>query len=159
MNRKSLSQAFIVALFVGAALPSFAATTGTLSLSGTVAPVTSIVVTPDANASNLPVGSTASALKIATVTELSNDKAGYSVTLSTANGGYLKEASGTDSLAYSLSYNGSAVAFSSGSATISDVSARTGGAGSAKELDISFASAFLNADSYTDTLTFTITAK
>ncbi len=160
MNRSSLGKfsiIIVVALF--AAVPAFAATTGTLTLSGVVAPVTSVTVTPDANASSLPVGTTVSGLKIATVNELSNDKAGYSLTLSTANGAQLKEAAGTDALSYSLSYNGVAVAFSSGSATISDTAARTSGSGVSKDLAISFAAAFLNADSYSDTLTFTITAK
>lgn len=160
MNTKfSLKSLSLVALIAFAALPSFAATTGTLSLSGTVAPMTAITVTADPNASNLPVGQSATGLKVATVNELSNSKTGYTVSLSTANGGLLKEVDGSDALAYTLSYNGVEVAFSSGTATISNVSSRTTGLGSSKDLAISFSAAFLNADSYTDTLTFTIAAK
>jgi hypothetical protein len=160
MNAKYLSKSFMFAVLAAlSAVSTFAATSASLSLSGVVAPVTAITVTADPNASSLPVGSSVSGLKIASVNELSNDKAGYTVTLSTANGGMLKEAAGSDSLPYSLTYNGVAVSFSSGLATISDVSARTSGSGSTKELDMSFASAFLNADSYSDTLTFTIVAK
>jgi hypothetical protein len=139
--------------------PAFAATTGTLSLLGTVAPLTAITVTPDPNASNLPVDLVASNLKVATVNELSNDKAGYTVTLSTANGSVLKETAGSDTLAYSLTYNGAAVVFASNTAIISDVASRTSVAGSSKDLAISFAATFLNADTYSDTLTFTIIAK
>jgi len=161
MNIRIASKAFALAALIaaGSALPGFSATTGTLSLSGTVAPVTSISVVADANASSLPVGSAVTNLKIATVVELTNNKAGYTVVLSSANGGLLKQAGGPDSLAYALRYDGQAVSFAGGSALVSDVASRTGGAGVAKELDISFASAFLNADSYSDTLTFTISAK
>lgn len=160
MNAKLFSRTFaLAALIAFASIPSFAATTASLSLSGVVAPVTAITVTADPNAANLPVGSSVTGMKIAVVNELSNDKAGYSVSLATANGGLLKEVAGSDSLAYSLSYNGNAVVFSAGSALISDVSSRTPGSGSSKDLAISFSSAFLNADSYTDTLTFTISAK
>ncbi len=59
-------------------VPMFALTgTGTLSLSGKVAPITTITVTADANASALPIGTATTDLKIATVVELSNSAAGY----------------------------------------------------------------------------------
>jgi hypothetical protein len=164
MNTKFNSKSMVlVALIALAAVPTFAATSGTLFLSGVVAPVTSITVQADPNASNLPVGTTVSNLVVASVNELSNNKAGYTVSLSTANGGMLKETNGlnvglADTVPYTLSYNGSAVSFSSGSAVISRVSSRTTGSGTTNSLAISFASAFLNADTYTDTLTFTIAA-
>jgi len=158
-NKATLIAAIVIAAF--AAVPAFAATNASLSLSGTVAPVLSISVVPEAFASALPVGSAVTAQKIATVTELSNNLVGYTVTLSTANNAELVGALGgnTDTVAYTLIYGGSAVAFTLGTATISDVSVRTSGAGAAKDLAISFGAAFLNADSYSDTLTFTITAK
>ena len=154
-------RSLIVALALATAMvPAFAlSSTGSLSLSGTVAPVTTITVTPDANATALPVGSATTNLKIATVVELSNSKAGYSVTLSSANGATLKEAAGTDTLAYSLTYGSNPVSFTSGSATLTTSTTRSAtAAGSSNILYISFPATFLNADSYTDSLTFTITS-
>jgi hypothetical protein len=159
-NFKSLVLASVIALV---AFPTFAATNCSLSLSGIVAPITAITVQADPNASNLPVGTTVAGLTITSVNELCNSKGGYTVTLSSANGGLLKESNVqalglTDSVPYSLSYNGSAVNFQNGSAVISRVTQRTSGSGTTNSLSISFASAFLNADTYTDTLTFTIAA-
>lgn len=160
----SVKSLAIAGFFMLVAIPTFAATTGSLLLSGVVAPRTEITVTADANASSLPVGSTVSNLKIASVNELSNNKAGYTVSLASANNGQLKESNTqavglSDSLPYSLSYNGNPVGLNGGSAQISNISSRTTGAGTDNVLAISFSSAFLNADTYTDTLTFTIAAK
>ncbi len=164
MNAKSCYKVLaLTALLLAAAIPGFAATNGSLVLSGVVAPVTAIVVQADPNASNLPIGTTVSGLAIANVNELSNNKAGYTVSLSSANGGILKESdtSGVglqDSLSYSLTYDGTPVVFVSGSAVISNADKRTSAVGTTKTLAISFASEFLNADTYTDVLTFTIAA-
>ena len=150
----------IVVALVAALAPVFAlSSTGSLSLSGTVSPITAITVTADPNASALPVGTATSNLKIATVVELSNSKSGYTVTLSSTNGAVLKETAGTDSLAYSLTYNSTPVTFTAGSATLTTSTTRSAtAAGSSNTLYISFGAAFLNADSYTDSLTFTITS-
>ncbi len=164
MNAKSYYKVLVLsALLVGAAIPGFSATNGSLVLSGVVAPVTSILVQPDPNASNLPIGTTVSGLAIAAVNELSNNKAGYKVSLASANGGTLKESDTSevglqDSLAYSLTYDGNPVTFVNGSAVISNSDKRTSAVGATKTLAISFASEFLNADTYTDVLTFTIAA-
>lgn len=156
----SLRSVFVAMLVVAAAfVPAFGATSGTLSLTGVVPLITEITITPDPNAGALPIGNAVNALTIATVNERSNDKAGYTVSLTTANGATLKEAAGTDSLPYSLIYGGSPVTFSNGTAVISNATAKTGGSGTTNILAISFAAAFLNADTYTDTLTFTITGK
>jgi hypothetical protein len=160
VNVKSL---VLVGGLILAAIPSFAATTGTLFLSGVVAPRTEITVTADPNASHLPVGANVSGLAVASVNELSNNKAGYTVKLESANGWKLSESDarqiGTaDSVPYALNYNNQAVDTSSASPIISNVSSRTPGSGTDKSLAISFSAAFLNADSYTDTLTFTIAA-
>ena len=161
MKSSALLRRFPIAIAFAAALavPTFAATTGTLALSGSVAAITSITVTPDANASALPIGAATTDLKIATVNELSNNKTGYTVTLSSLNGSTLKEASGTDSLAYTLKYGSNAVTFTGSTATLTNSSTRSSSAaGTSNDLTISFPAAFLNADSYSDTLTFTIAA-
>jgi hypothetical protein len=162
MNKNTSTKLIALAAFLGlAALPSFAATNASLALAGTVAPVMAISVAPEAFAAALPVGSAVSGQKLATVTELSNNLAGYTVSLATANGGELKGAlaGNADAVPYVLTYDGASVAFNLGVAVISDVSGRTSGAGTPKSLAIGFAAAFLNADTYSDVLTFTITAK
>jgi hypothetical protein len=159
-NRNSKLVSLIVIL-AALALSAFGATTGTLSLSGTVASILEIVVNPDPAASALPITTTVADSKIATVIERSNKKAGYTVTLQTANGALLKGQTGnSDNLAYSLKYAGANVNFVLGSATISAVASKTAPAGTSKDLTISFdgASSFLVEDTYSDTLTFTMTS-
>ena len=152
-------RSIIVTVALAAAMaPTFAlSATGSLGLSGVVSPVTTITVTADANATALPVGSAATDLKIATVTELSNSKSGYTVTLSTTNGAKLKGS--VDFLAYTLKYGSNAVSFIGGTATLTTASTRSASsAGSANILYISFPATYLSADTYIDSLTFTISS-
>ena len=64
-------------------------------------------------------------------------------------------------MAYTFSYGGTGVDLSSGAAmTVTDASAPTGSGGSSNLVDISYANpGFIEADTYTDTITFTIAAK
>jgi hypothetical protein len=157
----------VVALLV-AAFPGFSATTGTLVLQGTVPGILEITVAPQPAASALDLTSNQTNLLAANVTERSNRKAGYTVTLQSANAGagnafFFKSADplNLDTLAYTLSYDGAPVALAAGTALISDASAKTPAAGAVKGLAISYsgAASYLNEDAYADTLTFTITAK
>ena len=151
-------------------IPGFAATSGTLTLSGTVPGILEIVVTPTAAASALDLTVDVSNLSVASVNERSNRKGGYTVSLSSANAvaagvaqAFLKSADALnlDTLGYSLSYDGAAVSFTAGVAEVSNVSVKTPAAGTDKTLAISYngSASFLNADGYADTLTFTIVAK
>jgi hypothetical protein len=161
---------WIVAAMIALAAPGFAATTGTLTLSGTVSGMLEIAVTPAAAASALDLTVDVTDLAVATVNERSNRKAGYTVVVSSANAlaaaanqAFLQSADplNPDTLDYTLTYDGAAVALVAGSAQVSDVWAKTPASGTDKELCISYSgsSSFLNADAYADTLTFTITAK
>ena len=151
-----------------AAIPSFAATSGTLTLTGTVPAVLDITVTAQPAASSLDLSVNQANLLVANVTERSNRKPGYTVTLQSANAGsgaafFFKSADvlNLDMLTYTLSYGGSAVTLVGGTALITDATAKTPSAGVTKDLRISYsgAASFLNQDAYADTLTFTITAK
>jgi len=167
---KASKQMYILSavLILAAALPLSAATTATLSLSGVVPAVLEISVTPELVASNLPITTTVSDLAVATVLERSNKKAGYTVSLESASakarGTALPafvSAESSDVLSYSISYDGNAVSFSSGSAVVSSEKTRTGMSGISRAVTVSFdgASAFLDESTYSDTLTFTISAK
>lgn len=140
-------------------IPGFAATTGSLVLTGIVSDNMEIIVTPEAIASNLDLLTTTTDLKVATVTEKSNT--GYTVTLTTTNSSALVGQNATpDSLSYSLKYGGTAVSFTAGSAVITDSTSQTGVSGIDKDLTISYTgNTGLQADTYEDTLTFTIAVK
>lgn len=141
----------------------FAALTGNLTLQGTVAANVAITVTPEAGASTLALvdGTGAVAdLKVATVNEKSN-KDGYTVELTSSNSGKLIGAANSDELAYTATYNGVAVTLSSTAVEITDnTSTQTTGTGVDKDFDISYTivDGALSADTYSDSLTFTIIA-
>jgi hypothetical protein len=156
-----------VVAMIAVALPGFSATTGTLLLQGTVPGILEISVAALPAASAHLTANRAS-LPVANVTERSNRKAGYTVTLQSANAGagnafFFKSADllNLDTLAYTLSYDGAPVSLVAGTALVTDASAKTPAAGVAKGLAISYsgAASYLNEDAYADTLTFTITAK
>ncbi|HDQ14680.1 MAG TPA: hypothetical protein ENN41_07695 [Sediminispirochaeta sp.] len=147
-----------------------AQTTGELTLRGTVPEILEITVNAEPGSDSLDLTIDVQNLKVATVVERSNKKLGYTVTLESANAAATDSETGIfsnedpevrDQLAYSLSYGGEAVSFSGGNAIISDVSEKTSGQGSSKELAISYngASEFPYEGTYSDTLTFTISAK
>jgi hypothetical protein len=153
----------IVCVLCGLATASFAQATATLIISGTVAPVNTITIASQSgyNALDLVNGATAKVVGIAT--ETSNDKLGYKVTLASANAGataqaFLKGAlsGNTDTVNYSIQYNGTAVTLASGSAVVTTAAARTGAAGVNKNIAVTFAGSWLTADTYSDTMTLTI---
>ena len=147
-----------------------AATNGTLVLQGNVPAILEITVNAEPNSSSLDLSIDAANVKVASVTERSNKKAGYTVTLESANAAANNASSGvfvstdplsTDSLNYSLTYGGNPVTFTNGSAIISNTSSKTTGAGDTKDVAISYngATDFPYEGTYGDTLTFTIAAK
>jgi len=149
----------------------FAANTGTITLTGSEPVILQITVTSAPAASVLALNTLVTNLVVGTVTELSNKRAGYTVTLGSANA--LAGASATptlispqttDFLAYTIQYGGVAVVFPAGGApaVVSSVSAKTSATGTVNSVTISFdgTSKFLNESAaYTDTLTFTIISK
>ena len=148
-----------------------AATEGTLVLQGTVPGVLEITVTPETGHDALDLSVNAADVKVATVLERSNKKAGYTVTLQSSNATTDSASTGmfknTDpsypdyTLGYSINYGGSAVSFTNGSAVVADESSKTTGTGTSRDVSISYNGAddFPYEGTYTDTLTFTIAAK
>lgn len=149
---------FITALTLTAlTASSFAATSGTLLLKGTIAPLLSIAVTPEAIASTLDLTASPSNLKVATVQEKSNSNTGYKVTIASQNLGQLKNGS-VDSVTYSLSYNGSSVNLA---APVTQTNSAAAAVTVNKDVNISYTGRtqdLLVAGDYTDTITFTIAA-
>lgn len=161
---KTLVVGFSFTLGFGVALAprsGYSASSGDLDLSGTVAAVCEVVVTPVAGvADNLPLGAAATNLSVASVNERCNDPIGYTMSAVSAHSGKLMPlGASTDSVSYSISYNG-APADLSGATPVTDVNAPTGNAGVNKNVSISYANpGFIAADTYADTITFTIAAK
>ena len=145
-----------------------AATSGDLGLAGEVPLILAITVVPEPGATSMSPSGTESALAIANVWEYCNDADGYTVSVSSANGvgdgassGVLTGAVAGEDLSYNLTYGSAAVNFVNGSAQVTDASTKTSDSGDVKSIDIAFngSSSNLAADSYVDTLTFTIAAK
>lgn len=139
-----------------------AASTGTLVISGTVALVNELVITANgSNNTNLNITGGESAKLVANVAETSNNGLGYTVTLSSANGGQLRLASdATKKTNYQLSYNGGSYSQPSASAatvkTVSSLGALTTNTSPVRVNVTAFANA--PAGTYSDTITLTIAA-
>jgi hypothetical protein len=167
MNLKALI--LTAAVLLSATVSGFAATTGTVTLSGTVPPVLAITVTSQTGYNTLSLASDATDALVAVVNELTNRKVGYTVSLASTNASgqsgnpFFKSAdpANADVLSYSITYGGAPVTLANGSAVVTNASGRTGSAGVNRDVRISFtgSSQFLNEDTYADTLTFTIAAK
>lgn len=128
----------------------------TITPSGTIATVCTVTLgNPVTSLGDLTV---AGSVKIGIVTESCNDATGYKVNLTSANKGTLKGTSGS-SFAYTLGYGSTpSVDLSSGFATVTNVNAPTSSPVS-KDVNVSWqAQTALVADSYSDTLTFTMAA-
>lgn len=141
---------------------SFAATTANLQLKGVVQDILSIDIAKNGTeADNLNLHETKSNLKLATLTEKSNSKTGYKVTLSSANSGKLVRVNGDSSKAsetflYEIDYNnkklnlnGPKIETYSG-AQATSINRDVGISYQARAIDT------LVAGDYTDTITFTI---
>lgn len=135
-----------------------AATTATLLVKGVVPQILSIAVSAETIATSLPLSTSQTNTKIATIQEKSNSQTGYKVTISSANQGKLVRTGGSQQFSYSMSYNNSTLNLNSSVVlTNSGSSAVTVN----KDLKISYtgvASHLMVAGDYVDTLTFTIAA-
>jgi hypothetical protein len=161
----------IISVLALSAASVFAADNGNIILSGTVAAVSELTISPVAgyNALNLTTGG--ADVQVATVNEKNNDPDGYTVTLQSLNAGattqgFLKGSDTENSqfFNYTMKYGTAAaeaaVTLVAGSAIVSTTSAPSIEAGAEKSLLISFTgSSWKNADSYSDTITLTIAAK
>lgn len=161
MNTKRL--VILAGLALGLPAMAQASSTGSITIYGTVPLTCSIAVTQLGATAGSPLDLTNNYTDqaIATVAETCNRHAGYVVTVETANGsasGRLVGGVSSDSLSYSLKYNGSNVGFSGGIATVTDANAKANNVVRNVTLSLT-GDGTLAADTYTDSLTFTITAK
>ena len=155
----------VLGLLFGGGLANAA---GTIGLTGTVPIVCTLTANTAAGATGIALQTNAIALAIGSVDETCNDDAGYTVGMTSANGitsGMFKTGPGdaTHQLIYTVKYDGVAVTPIAGFVAVTDVTARVAGSGTVnKAITIGFAAAgasLIPASTYSDTLTFTMTAK
>lgn len=136
---------------------TYAATdSATLNLRGVVDRVVDISVAAESVAQALDLSSTATNLKVATVTERTNDTGSFSVSVASQNGGKLKHTNG-NVFNYTMTYGGQNVNLSTGTSF-----SRAGNALSSQAYDVNVsytgvADSLMVAGDYTDVVTFTIT--
>ncbi len=137
---------------------------GSIVLQGIVA-LTCTISAADAGAGTLDLSANQSNLTIANVTEDCNDSNGYTITIATANGttsGVLvsQDVNGVNAtdLSYSITYDGSAVSLTGGSGTAASRTSFTLPQTVALAITYTIPGGGLPADTYTDTLTLTVTA-
>ena len=152
----------IIAALVLSSLSAFAGTTANLTLKGSVAAVNELTIAADASAQSLNITDGNTNLKVATLTEKSNDKNGYDIFMSSLNAGKLQHVEDTSqSTTYQISYAGSAMTSPTAIPTaIKTVSSLTGLTTVTSDVQVNvtpYTTAV--AGDYTDTVTFTLQAK
>lgn len=131
----------------------YAATTGSLLLKGNMPAILELTVTPETAATNLDLTTDQTDVKVATVQERSNSSTGYTVTIDSANLGDLVRVEGTETVPYTMKYDGSAVDLSS-THTINNPSAAAVAVN--KDVSVSYSAQTVVAGDYEDTITFSI---
>jgi hypothetical protein len=141
---------------------SFAAvatsTSDTLLLKGNVPNRLSITLSAETIAANLPLDSSQTGTKIATVLEKSNSNTGYKVNISSANQGVLVRENGSEQFPYSLSYDGVSLDLSQ---SVEQVHSSASAVAASKDLEITYTgidTEEMVEGNYTDTITFSIAA-
>ena len=168
MSKKALrylGAASVFALLIGG---DAANAVNTITLVGTVPQMCSLVANTAGGATGIALQTTTAALAVGTVDETCNDDSGYTVDMVTTNGATTGlfttgNADAQHRLAYTVKYATVSAPFTASSATVTDVSAAVGGTGTVnKAVTIGYTGAtpaLSQATDYTDTLTFTMTAK
>ena len=174
MRRRNLQQALACIAAVGVVAggtAAIAATSGQLTLSGTVQQILAITVTPAAAASGLDLTGSVSQLKVATILAEANNPSGYSVSVSSLNQGasdcgaangpcfHSPTATTNDDLSFSILRDAVAVSFSGATGTFISSGARSAVGGDSYDANITYDGTAANLDQatdYTETLTFTI---
>jgi hypothetical protein len=155
--RRKISLILITLGLLSSSSGLLAATSGTLTLSGVIDAVVSIVVNDTGAGSNMDLTLAQNDLVVATLDESSNTAAGYQIFVKSTNAGLLKHSNGAG-VTYTAKYDGSMVTLA-----VTDQLAKsvvTGGVQSdSSDFAISYSAqdaTTLEQGTYTDTVTFTI---
>lgn len=164
-NRKVFTtfSTLFVSLLLASTTSLFAASSGTINLVGTVSLVNDITITPNGNTASLNIVIGETNKLVASVDEISNNLAGYSIQMYSLNSGKLKHTGdGTKFTTYQISYDGAPMVTppsSSAPVTVKSVSTVTGLITDTSNVNInvlSYPSAL--AGQYTDVVTLSVVA-
>lgn len=160
---RALAGGLIVAAGIGYAGQNVdAATTGGVTLTGTVGPALDIEVTPTGSYNTLNLASTQTDVLVATVRERSN--VAYDVSVASTNyascgGAYSCLISGADVVPLTLKINGTTISFTAASVVYKNDAAASLSWTTAENVTVSYTIATqLPAGTYQETYTFTISA-
>lgn len=173
MNNKSMLRKLTLLTILLVVVSAFAAAqttpqSGTINLSGTVPLILHIDVVDNGSATGLDLSSDIAKFQIGSVTEYSNNIGGYTVSVSSANAldsngnpQFIGGASGnTDTLAYQFYWDSETTARDlSTNNLLIDATGKSSGTTKAVAISYTAPASPAYADSYSDTLTFTIAAK
>jgi hypothetical protein len=138
-----------------------AASSDSLALSGSVSTVNTIAVTPSGSYGSLNITGGETNATVASVDETSNNLLGYHITMSSSNGGELRNAGDSSKkTTYTISYNSaSAVAPTASAQTVKNVSSLSGLTTNTSPVKINVAPySAAPAGTYSDTVTLAIVA-
>jgi hypothetical protein len=166
LNKKITAfSAFFMIQFIGSL---FAATKGTIAISGTVSDIPEITITSEAAGSSIHLAEDVTDMTVAIVNEKSAARSCYTVTLSSGSAEESKGAASlrgsvsANCLPYTVKYGGAEVCFSSlGCAMVSNLNAKKLTDDTERLVVVSYTGTeyFLAADTYSDTINVTIAAK
>ena len=167
--KRNKSNMWVVAVMIAlSGTAAMAATQGDVTISGTVDAINEITVATQTGYDALSLSAGETDKLVAIVNEKNNNTAGYTVTLSSANAAVdadgvarLKGAGdASNTIVYTINYGGSAVTIGvDGTSVVTADGTNTGSAGVDKNVTVSTTAGWHNADTYSDTLTFTIASK
>ena len=157
----------IIALFASATAGLAQSSSANIIISGSVSPLAAITATAAPALTDAELNSGVVDKQMSVVNEKSNRNVGYTVALKSANAAAASSsqarmngisAGNTDVINYSIKYNGVAVTLDiAGQATVTNDALQTPSAGVNKNLTITIGAGFPAADTYSDTITLTLT--
>lgn len=167
MKGKNVRKLTVILFLLIVATSSAFAADATLPISGTVEASTTVSFSVASVADLVLDSATPITRTLGDLTETSNTTLGYTVVATSTNGvaanaatGILTGSVGSDTVTYTISYGGVGKAFVLGVATLNDTTAASGGpVTTAISIIYTPGSGVLTAATYSDTITFTITAK
>jgi len=159
MIKKSFAAVFL--FFCLGSLMLTAEDSVTLELRVTVEEILEITVDAENVADNMVVSidDALNELLVGTVTERTNSRTGYTVTIRSENASLLVNSDSSFTIPYTVTYGNEVIDLSGGSKIVVDTTSTTPASGSTREVKVSYTTQDVRADVYEDILTFVISSK
>lgn len=154
-----MKTAMLVTVITLMSFSAVSASTANLVLKGTVPAIYDLKLVSETISSTLRLDQTQNDLKVATVTETSNAKNGYKVSISSDNKGQLVRVGGSEKFGYQLKYDNQQITLSGNAVEVRNSNPEL--TGRIRPVTISYTgvpSAQMISGEYTDNVVFTIAA-